>query len=179
MLSFKGLDQLKQLWHRKRDRHSVDPYHHCPLCSHGTLSTIAMMDAMSCDFCRHIFSIDLDQPLIEPPVLKIEDTAYPLSWQWTGQQWKAQAQAEPQLLRWLWSLCAAIILIPSGLMSLAVHLFPPTPHSRGAWFSSLWLGLTILAHVTIAFWLLCEHYQWPIYQRLKLFYERRINLITS
>ena len=123
--------------------------------------------------------MELDHPLIELPVLKIEDAAFPLSWQWNGHQWKAQAQAEKPLLQWLWSLCAAIVLIPSGLMSLAVHLFPATPQSRGAWFSSFWLGLTIVAHSAVALWLLCEHYQWPAYQRLKLFYERRLRFTES
>ncbi|NJN23232.1 MAG: hypothetical protein HC810_00935 [Acaryochloridaceae cyanobacterium RL_2_7] len=169
------MTSLRQWMKRQPHRPKFDPYHHCPLCNHGILSGIALMDALSCDFCRHIFSLDIDQPLIQLPILKIEDTAYPLSWQWTGSQWKAQTQAEAPLIQWLWALCVAIALIPSGLMSLAVYLFPATPHGRGAWFAVFWLGLTILAHLGVALWLLCEHYQWPFYQRLKLFYERQMD----
>ena len=116
--------------------------------------------------------MEQDEPLISLPTLKVEDTAFPLSWQWNGQHWQAQAQAEAPLLQWLWCLCAAIILIPSSLMGMAVHLFPPTPRSPGAQFSHIWLGLTIMGHSSVALWLLCEHYQWPIYQRLKLWLNR-------
>lgn len=152
--------------------HSQDPYEACPLCGHGNLSTLMMMDAMSCDFCRHIFSIDVAQPMVQEPILRIEDSSHPLAWQWSGDQWQALSQVEQPLILWLWSLCAAIALIPSTLMGLAIHLFPSTPHSQGAWFSELWLCFTIGGHCLAALWLLAEHYQWPFYCRLKLRFGR-------
>ncbi len=161
----------KELWGFMRHPNK-DGYEECPVCRHGTLSQMLLMDTMSCDFCRHIFSIDTDQPLAAQPVLRLEDAAQPLVWQWTGQHWKALPRAERPLVLWLWILCAAIAVIPSSLMGLAIYIFPAAPQSKGAWFASVWLGLTLGFHVLLSLWLLAEHYQWPIYNRLKLLFER-------
>jgi hypothetical protein len=164
-----------------RERLQFQPPQHrdhdqeCPLCRHGTLSTLMMMDAMSCDFCRHIFSIDITQPMVQEPIIRIEDSSQSLAWQWTGSRWKVLPQADKPLIIWLWVLCGSIVTIPSLLMILATHLFPATPHSRGAGFAFVWLWLTIGSHVIAALWILSEHYQWPIYQRFQRLLRHRVS----
>ena len=168
---------VNSLWHRfpSLEKSSYrDRYQDCPLCRHGTLTTLIMMDAMSCDFCHHIFSIDLAQSIVQLPLLRVEDSPHPLTWQWTGERWQVQSQVEKTIILWLWILCIAIVTIPSTLMSLAIHLFPTAPQGQGAWFPGLWLCLTIGSHLLVALWLLAEHYQWPFYFRCKFMLNQRI-----
>lgn len=149
---------------------STDPYEDCPLCRNGRLSTLPLMDVMACDFCQHLFSIDTSQPLVKPLTLRLEDGVQPLSWQWNGEKWMALSQANAFAIRWLWSLCLLIVLLPSMLMGLMIQILPTA--DGNAWFPFVWFGLTFVLHGLISLWLLAEHYQWPLYTRFKLAWAR-------
>ncbi|NJM45878.1 MAG: hypothetical protein HC860_06610 [Alkalinema sp. RU_4_3] len=59
----------------------------CPLCQHGTLSSLILMDVFACDFCRHMFTANL-----ENQVLRVEDSLQNLAWRWNGSAGSALAR---------------------------------------------------------------------------------------
>ncbi len=129
-----------------------------------------MVDAFSCGFCRHIFTVDNLQHL------RLEDTAQPLQWRWTGDRWvSARSVTTEESLLLIWGLGLAFVLVPTALVWLANHTFPALPSQDGSSpsFSLLWTGLTFLSHGLIVAWFCLEYYQIPIYLMLKL-YARRI-----
>lgn len=127
----------------------------CPICRHGTVTTMPMMEAFGCDFCRHIFSPDFTEQ-----VLRVEDSAQPLRWSWQGKQWRpARYTTDPSLSPSLWLVAGAIALVPPLLIGGAQYLFPPLPGSAPSLFPKLWLGLATLIHPLLASWILLEQYQ--------------------
>ena len=51
----------------------------CPVCRHGKVSEMLLMETFSCNFCQHIFTTDFDKQL-----LKMADSQLPLTWYWNG-----------------------------------------------------------------------------------------------
>ena len=134
----------------------------CPACRHGEISAIALMDAFACDFCRHIFTANL-----ETQVLKMTDSLQPLTWYWNGRNWQG-ARREGVELGWGIVVGAiAFVLFPPSLVGLATYLFPPLPHSPLSWFPSFWTGLTFVSHLTCVIWLMVEYYQFPVFVYLR------------
>jgi len=51
----------------------------CPVCRHGKIATLPLMEAYACNFCQHIFTANLAQK-----VLKLANSQLPLTWYRTG-----------------------------------------------------------------------------------------------
>ncbi|MEM1367121.1 MAG: hypothetical protein AAGG02_03725 [Cyanobacteria bacterium P01_H01_bin.15] len=130
----------------------------CPICRHGEISTIALMDVFGCNFCQHLFEVspNYDQ-------LKTADSHLTLSWSWSGRAWR-RAQAKDGALnpRLYWLLGGIFVFLPPSLVGLAAYLFPPMPGSNLAWLPWAWTGLTLLTHLGFLLWLMLEYYQFPL-----------------
>ena len=135
--------------------------YHCPVCRHGEIATLPLMEAFACNFCRHIFTANLDKQAIT-----IADSQLPLTWYWTGHKW--QGIRSSQKMQWHYRLLAiAFIVLPTMIVSLGVYLFPPLPGSPLSWFPFFWIGLTFVSHLSCLIWLILEYYQFP----LSLYFE--------
>ncbi|WAL58323.1 hypothetical protein [Thermocoleostomius sinensis] len=130
----------------------------CPVCRHGQISALTLMDAFACNFCRHIFTANLPAQTIQ-----VVDSSQPMSWRWNGRTWKSTYQDDPNLTLVIWFIGAILIVLPSSIVWLMAYLFPPLPGSTWAWFPNVWLGCTIGVHLLMVSWLLAEHYQLPLY----------------
>ena len=129
----------------------------CPVCHHGEISNLALMDAFACNFCSHIFTADLEKQVIE-----IADSQLPLSWRWNGRTWK-RLQPEGVEIGWSYLLIAlGFVLIPPSLIGISLYLFPPLPNSPLSWFPVFWIVLTFFCHLLTILWLVVEYYQFPI-----------------
>lgn len=146
---------------------SKDRWSYCPVCRYGNLDEIVLMDAVSCNFCRHIFSVNAAQS-----ILTLEDTVQPARWYWTGQRWAQHFQSDPPQRLWLWGLVTFLVLLPTTLVWVPSQLFPPAPDTAWAVFPVLWTFFTFACHGGLALWLLSEHYQWPLYVRVRILLQQ-------
>ncbi len=135
---------------------SIEEVYTCPVCYHGQISAITLMDAFSCNFCNHIFTADLVKQS-----LKMADSSSPLSWKWNGKKWKANhPQAE-----WNWIiklLAVAFVILPTTLIGLTAYIFPPIPGTPLCWLPIVWTGLTFLSHLAIIVNIVIDYYQFPV-----------------
>lgn len=149
----------------------------CPVCRYGQIEGLFLVDAFSCGFCRHIFTINMPHQY-----LRLEDTAQPLQWRWTGDRWvSARSVVTDESLLLLWGFSLAFVLVPTALVWLANHTFPPLPNPDGGGtsFPLLWTGLTFLSHSSIVAWFSLEYYQIPLYLMLKLYIQRLFQPVLS
>ncbi|MBD2664345.1 hypothetical protein B6N60_01101 [Richelia sinica FACHB-800] len=129
----------------------------CPVCRIGKISHMPMMEAMSCDFCQEIFTVNLELQQIKMP-----SREPPLMWRWNGVKW-TEAQLEGVELGWGYGLAAiAFVILPTALIGLGAYYFPPTPHAPLTWIPYIWTILTFLLHLSIIIWIFIEVYQIPI-----------------
>ncbi|MEB3213556.1 MAG: hypothetical protein VKL39_19560 [Leptolyngbyaceae bacterium] len=135
----------------------------CPVCRHGHISQLTMMDAFACDFCRHIFEIHPPQQTI-----RVVDSAQPLLWHWNGRNWTSRSDLDESLTIFLWMISVFLTVVPASIIGLSAYVFPPLPNSPWFWFPFVWAIATFLAHLTMVSWLMAEHYQFPIYVLSKL-----------
>jgi hypothetical protein len=135
----------------------------CPICRHGHISALSLMDAFACDFCRHIFTANLAEQTI-----RVEDSAQPMAWRWHKRRWQSVNQGNVDLTVTVWLLSVILAFLPPVLVWLPSYVFPAAVDSQGNWVPTLWLGLTGSVHLLLALWLLMEHYQVPGYVMLKL-----------
>ncbi|MDJ1175636.1 hypothetical protein [Roseofilum capinflatum] len=143
----------------------------CPLCRHGQISALTLMDAFACNFCRHIFSANLQQQ-----TLQLADGDRPFAWYWTGKTWiNATMGRSGDRSYLLWLLSLPLILLPPTLIGLASYIFPPDPQSSGAWLPLVWTGLTLLTHLLLVAWLMFEYYQWPFFQAILIRWQQRLS----
>lgn len=161
----KSATRVQQERQRGSDRRSLtyQETYICPVCRHGQIAALTLMDAFACDFCRHIFTANLLEQSIH-----VEDSSQPMTWRWNGLNWKAANQLDMDLTIVVWLVGVALVLLPPALIWLSSHTFPPMQGSTWAWFPSVWIGLTFLAHFTFVAWLLAEHYQLPFYVTYKI-----------
>jgi hypothetical protein len=145
----------------------------CPVCRHGHISAIALMDAFACDFCRHIFTINLRDQSI-----RVEDSSQPMTWRWNGKSWQSTNRVDQDLSFIVWLVGAALVGLPPTLIWLSSHTFPPMRDSIWYWFPTIWVSLAFFSHFLFVAWLLVEHYQWPAYiagkVRLQIWLGRRV-----
>jgi len=135
----------------------------CPVCRRGEISSIALMDAFACSFCRHIFTANLsDQSL------QIVDISPPMSWRWTGRTWRSTHHQNTDLAVSLWLAGLVLVILPAGVVGLSAYLFPPLEDSASSWFPIAWVSLTFMAHLLLVLVLLAEYYQPPLYVTLKI-----------
>ncbi|NES83662.1 MAG: hypothetical protein F6K10_20870 [Moorea sp. SIO2B7] len=133
----------------------------CPVCRHGKIEPLTLMEAFACNFCNHIFTANLEQQL-----LKMADSQFPLTWCWNGRTWRG-LQREGVNLGWGYGVAAiAFVLLPPSLVGLSAYLFPPLPGSRLFWLPTFWIGLTFLCHLACLGWLVVEYYQFPVWMYL-------------
>ena len=135
----------------------------CPVCRHGQISSLALMDAFACNFCRHIFTADLRDQSV-----RVEDSSQPMTWRWNGVTWQALHQVDIDLSIVIWLVGGVLVLLPPTLIWISTHTFPPIEGSAWYWFPTIWVGLAFLLHLTLVTWLLVEHYQVPFYVACKV-----------
>lgn len=135
----------------------------CPVCRHGQITALTLMDAFACNFCRHIFTANLPEQSIH-----VEDSSQPMTWRWNGLHWKAANQLDMDLTIVVWLVGIALVLLPPALIWLSSHTFPPMQGSTWSWFPTAWISLTFGTHFTFVAWLLAEHYQIPVYVTSKI-----------
>lgn len=129
----------------------------CPVCHHGEIAQMPLMEAFSCSFCHHIFT-----PNFEQQVLKMADSQLPLTWYWNGKIWKG-IQRDGMELSWGYLIAAIVfVLLPTSIIGFSSYLFPPLPGSWLAWLPIVWVVLTFFAHLGLILWLVVEYYQLPI-----------------
>ena len=146
---------------------SYSSTYRCPACASGELSVLALMDVFACDFCRHMFTANLDAQSVQ-----LADTVRSRIWHWNGWRWRTSQQGDTTTVA-VWAFAAGLTSVPVALIALSNYIFPPLEVSN---FPLIWIGLTLIAHGAMASWLLAEYHHWPLYIssriRLKLFRER-------
>lgn len=130
----------------------------CPVCRHGQITELTLMDAFACNFCRHIFTANLTAQSVQ-----MVDSSQPMAWRWTGWTWQSAYQQDGNLTSVLWVVGVVLVVLPAGLVWLSSHTFPPLPGSRGAWFPTVWLCCTFFTHLSLVIWLTVEYCQFPLY----------------
>ncbi|WP_013323208.1 hypothetical protein [Gloeothece verrucosa] len=141
----------------------------CPVCRHGELSNISLMDAFACNFCNHIFSADLEQQVIQ-----MADSQLALKWRWNGRSWQSVKSEGVELSWGYWIAGMMFILLPTAIVSLSVYLFPPLPESRLSWLPIFWIVLTLVSHLCCLIWLIIEYYQFPIFRYFRVITNRML-----
>ncbi|ATS19347.1 hypothetical protein L5470_08450 [Synechococcus sp. PCC 6717] len=116
----------------------------CPVCRHGQIAPMVLMDTYACNFCRHILSIDLTHQ-----TARLEDTAMVFRWQWTGTTWRSLNTPPVTLTYTAIVLGVLLITLPPGLVWLGQQMFPPLSGDRWHWFPLFWVGLTFFAHAVL------------------------------
>lgn len=130
--------------------------YYCPVCRHGEITTLPLMEAFSCNFCHHIFTANLDKQAIT-----IVDSQLPLTWYWTGTRWRNIRSVTT--FQWGYRLLAlGFIILPTLIIGTGAYLFPRLPDSPLSWFPWFWTGLTFICHLSCLLWLVLEYYQFPL-----------------
>lgn len=135
----------------------------CPVCRHGQIAGLTLMDAFACGFCRHIFTANLNDQS-----LQVVDSSQPMSWRWNGRTWQVAHRDEFNLTAVIWIVSTVLVVLPPTLVWLSAYTFPPMPDSAWAWFPIAWAIGTFTIHFLMVFWLMAEHYQLPLYVASKI-----------
>jgi hypothetical protein len=139
------------------DRFYLKGEYPCPVCRHGRITQMTLMEAFACNFCQHIFTTNFEKQL-----LKMADSQLPLTWYWNGKNWKG-IQREGADLGWGYVVLGlAFVGLPTGIIGLGSYLFPPLPNSPLSWLPVFWEILTFIAHLSCLLLLIVEYYQLPI-----------------
>jgi len=129
----------------------------CPVCRVGKITRMPLMEAMACNFCQQIFTINIEQQH-----LKMPSRQPPMIWRWNGFHW-TEAHIEGVEFGWGYVLVAvAFILFPTALIGIVAYNFPPDPDTPLSWVPYIWTVFTFLSHLAIILWLLIEVYQIPL-----------------
>jgi len=141
--------------------------YNCPVCRHGQISNMPLMEAFTCNFCQHIFTANVEKQL-----LKIVDSQLPLIWSWNGQRWTRVLQSGMEL-GWGYGVAGvAFVVLPTSIVGLGAYLFPPIPGTALAWFPLFWTIFTFCAHLACMGWLVIEYYQFPVLMYLRALRRR-------
>lgn len=133
---------------------SYEESYSCPACGQGKLSAIALMDIFACDFCRHMFTANLQNQSVH-----LADSLQPMAWRWTGKRWQAAHQKDTANYL-VWGFAAILAIAPVSLIAVSNYIFPP---SGGLNFVVSWCALTLFSHSIMSGWLLAEYERWPWY----------------
>lgn len=133
----------------------------CPVCRHGQISQLTLMEAFYCSFCRHIFDVSYDEQLVQ-----VVDSPQPSAWRWLGDRWQVSGPQPEAMAIWIIALILAIV--PFSLVGLAAYMFPPLPGSRWGWLPMGWSLGVLVIHATLAAWITVEYYQPPFYAANKV-----------
>lgn len=140
-----------------------DQTYRCPACGSGQISAITLMDVFACDFCRHIFTANLQTQSVQ-----LADSTQPRAWYWSGGQWRTAYQRDTSAYL-VWIFCSGLTAVPVTMIALSNYVFPPLESSD---FPLMWTGLTLLFHVLMAGWLLAEYHRWPWYIANRVRWQR-------
>lgn len=163
----------KQQMQRVLNLSGADTYD-CPVCRHGQMQPMALMDAYACSFCRHIFDVNLDQQTVH-----VADSLQPMGWRWQGWRWQPLYQSRGDITLILWLVGLALVIFPTGIVALGGYVFPPLDSRDGINWSLVWALGTLAAHGTMVSWLVAEHYQFPFYVMTKIRLQRLIDRLPS
>lgn len=133
---------------------SYQETYQCPACRSGQLNAIALMDVFACDFCRHMFTANLQTQSVH-----LADSLSPMAWQWQGSGWRAAHHGSTSAAL-IWAFCSGLTVVPVALIALSNYVFPPL---EGSNFPLMWIALTWVSHSAMALWLLAEYHRWPWY----------------
>jgi len=142
----------------------------CPVCRYGHISVLTLTEAFACDFCRHIFTANLEEQ-----VLIMADSTPPMAWRWNGKNWKIAHQKDLELSFVVWLLGIALVVFPTLIVGVSAYIFPPEEGSYQSSFPIVWLFLTFFSHLTLVVWLLAESFQLPFYTYLKVKIRNLLN----
>lgn len=146
---------------------SGDGGYTCPVCRYGQISAMPLMDALACNFCRHIYTFD---PIKQS--LTMADSASPLTWRWNGRSWQ-DANRNGDELTWGVGLGAiALVLLPTTLVGLSAYIFAPIPGTPLSWVPTFWIGLTFVTHFAFVVSVVIEYYQFPVLTYLQAMQRR-------
>ena len=152
------------------DRFHLQGEYFCPVCRHGKISAMPLMETFACSFCQHIFTTNFDKQL-----LKMADSQLPLTWYWNGKNWKG-IHREGAEIGWAYLIFGiGFVLLPTAIVGLGTYLFPPSPDSPLSWLPLFWDILTFLAHLSCLIWLVIEYYQFPIFLYIRAL-KRKLSL---
>lgn len=151
-----------------------DNAYECPVCRHGQIQPMALMDAYACSFCRHIFEANLDQQTVH-----VVDSVQPMGWRWQGWRWQPLYQSRGDITLILWLVGLALVILPAGLVALGGYVFPPLEGTAGVNWSLVWAIGTLAAHSTMVGWLIAEHYQFPLYVMAKIRLQRLLERLPD
>lgn len=145
----------------------------CPVCRHGQITGLTLMDAFACNFCRHIFTANLTEQSVQ-----VVDSSQPMAWRWNGRRWRVAYRGDDlHFTPILWLMGFALVSLPPAIVGLSVYMFPPLPNSRLAWLPTVWVSCTFLLHFLMVAWLVVEYYQFPFYVsgkiRLRALFNQR------
>lgn len=135
----------------------------CPVCRHGHITQLVLMDAFACDFCRHIFEANLKQQTVH-----VIDSSQPMIWYWDGWRWRSKRSGDENLTLFLWLIGGILVILPVAMIGISAYMFPPLPGSRLAWLPTAWAICTFISHLFMVSWLMAEHYQPPLYVLARL-----------
>ncbi|MEP0870613.1 hypothetical protein NDA01_12440 [Trichocoleus desertorum AS-A10] len=135
----------------------------CPICRHGEIAGMTLMDAFACNFCRHIFTANLREQSVQ-----VVDNSHPLAWRWNGQAWRGLHQVDGDQTVLIWLIGLILVVLPSALVGLASYMFPPLDDSPSNSVPLLWTSLTFCLHFILVAWLVAEHHQFPLYVACKV-----------
>ncbi|MDX2213555.1 MAG: hypothetical protein SFY66_09720 [Oculatellaceae cyanobacterium bins.114] len=130
----------------------------CPICRHGQIAELTLMDAFACDFCRHIFTANLTEQSVQ-----VVDSSQPMSWRWNGRNWRVAYQDDFNVTVLIWLFGVVLVVVPGAIVGLSAYTFPPLPDSPWDWFPMTWVACTFLVHLVMVVWVMVEHYQVPWY----------------
>ncbi len=166
-----GIDRLQKEW-TEFNRFHIKGEYSCPVCRHGKVSEMLLMEAFSCDFCQHIFTTNFEKQL-----LKMADSQLPLTWYWNGKTWKG-IHREGLEIGWSYVIVAiGFVLLPTAIIGSGMYLFPASPDSFLSWLPLAWTILTFCAHLFCVVWLVIEYYQFPIFLYVRAL-KRKLSLIN-
>lgn len=166
-----GIDRLQKEW-TEFNRFHIKGEYSCPVCRHGKVSEMMLMEAFSCDFCQHIFTTNFEKQL-----LKMADSQLPLTWYWNGKTWKG-IHREGLEIGWSYVIVAlGFVLLPTTIVGSGMYLFPASPDSFLSWLPPAWTVLTFCAHLFCVIWLIIEYYQFPIFLYVRAL-KRKLSLIN-
>jgi hypothetical protein len=139
----------------------------CPVCRHGQIQPMTLMDAYACNFCRHIFDVNLDQQTVH-----VVDGVQSMGWRWQGWRWQPLYQGRGDLTLTLWLVGLVLVIFPAGIVAMGGYVFPPLDDQPGLNWSMAWAIATLATHSAMVSWLLAEHYQFPSYVLMKIRLQR-------
>ncbi len=146
----------------------------CPVCRHGKIATLPLMEAYACNFCQHIFTANLEQQ-----VLKMADSQLPLTWYWNGKYWQGLPREGMEMAGFYLIIGLGFVIFPTAIVATGAYLFPPVEGSPLSWVPLFWSILTFICHAICLLWLIIEYYQFPVNMYLRALARRWQNSVVT